>query len=592
MKLKDGLIIVFCLILSGVLLTAASMRMDSIHSAREDMGLVANTSLENAPPSLAFATVAMGAFRGLIVDILWMRADTLKQEGKFFDAKQLAEWITTLQPRFAAVWDFHAWNMAYNISVAIPNTQPEERWRWVQNGYELLRDRAIEINPRSIQLYRSLAWIFQHKIGGVSDDAHRYYKRELALSIRSVLGENPSNAYFQSLAQQPQTLEELFSDDSVSLPFLKELQKSDEIFLDNDKLIENYLSLREMPARFKKESFEVVDYFRGTPALETFDLFAKAWQLRNVWKFDIDFMAELNQTYGPVSIEDPNDRLPLNWEHPATHAMYWGAIGLKKAGRPEQYRIDEKNTDRIVFHSLQMLYRSGKVVLYDVPGEKPTIYSIPDLRMFKSCDEFWKKIINKYESFEGGNPKAVKGGHKNFLENAVMLFYQAGHERYAQQIYRRLQTEHLYDPSGFKRTEYLVPMVSFLRSRLKDELQGVGIQDAIEFIVAVLKKSYFYYAIHEDDDAAGQENMAQEIYDIYQKDMGVDEPGRMGLPPMVWFRYQAFAAFLNDPMYSEQMRSSLIGRIQVERPDLFEKLRKQEIQFIEQMEKQRQEQEP
>src|SRR5210317_127588 len=143
MKLKDWLTIIFCVVLGGVLLTAASMRTEQIHQAREEMGLVANTSLENAPPSLAFATVAMGAFRGLIVDILWMRADNLKQEGKFFDAKQLAEWITMLQPRFAAVWDFHAWNMAYNISVAIPNTQPEERWRWVQNGYELLRDKAI-----------------------------------------------------------------------------------------------------------------------------------------------------------------------------------------------------------------------------------------------------------------------------------------------------------------------------------------------------------------------------------------------------------------------------------------------------------------
>lgn len=126
---------------------------------------------------------------------------------------------------------------------------------------------------------------------------------------------------------------------------------------------------------------------------------------------------------------------------------------------------------------------------------------------------------------------------------------------------------------------------------MKDELEGVGIQDAIEFILAVMKKSYFHYAIHEDDDAAGQENMAQEIYDIYQKSMGLDEPGRMGLPPMVWFRYQAFAGFLNDPMYPEEMRSSLIGRIQVERPDLFEKLRKQEIEFIEQIQRQRENQE-
>lgn len=590
MKSKDWLIIVFCLIVSGVLLTAASTRTESIHQAREDMGLVANTSLENAPPSLAFATVAMGAFRGLIVDILWMRADNLKQEGKFFDAKQLAEWITTLQPRFAAVWDFHAWNMAYNISVAIPNTQPEERWRWVKNGYELLRDRAIELNPRSILLYRSLAWIFQHKIGGVSDDSHRYYKRELALSMRDLLGENPSKAYFQLLIKQPDTLEKILADETVS-PFLDELREADETFSDKSELVANYLTLRKTPGRFKKEAFAVIDHYRGTEALEQFDLFAKARQLRDVWKFEVDFMNELNETYGPVSIDDPNDRLPLNWQHPATHAMYWAAMGLEKAGRPEEYRIDEKNTDRIVFHSLQMLYRSGNVVLYDVPSQRPTIYSIPDLRMFDSCDQFWKKIIEKYESFEGGNPKAVKGGHKNFLENAVMLFFQAGHERQAQQIYRRLQTEHFYNPQGFKRTEYTVPMLSFLRGRLKDELQGVGIQDAIEFIVSVLKKSYFHYAIHADDDAAGQENMAQEIYDIYQKSMGGDEQGRVGLPPMVWFRYQAFALFLNDPAYPEYMRSSLIGRIQVERPDLFEKLRKQEIQFIEQMEKQQQEQE-
>lgn len=592
MKLKDWTIIFFCVVLGGGLLTLASTRMDSIHTAREDMGLVANTSLENAPPSLAFATVAMGAFRGLIVDILWMRADKLKEEGKFFDAKQLADWITALQPRFPAVWDFQAWNMAYNISVAIPNSQPEERWRWVRNGYELLRDRAIELNPKSITLYRSLAWIFQHKIAGVTDDVHRYYKREIAISIRSVLGDDPSNEYFQFLSQQPDSLEELLSDDSVAAPFLKELQQTDELFADKKKLIENYLSLRETPGRFKKESFEVVDRYRGTPALDAFDLFAKAWQLRHVWKFDIDFMKELNHTYGPVNIDDPNDRLPLNWEHPATHAIYWGALGLKKAGRPEQYRVDEKNTDRIIFHGLQMLYRTGKVVLYDVPGQKPTIYDLPDLRMFKSCDEIWEKVIQKYESFEGGNPKAVRGGHKNFLENAVMLFYQAGHEKYALQIYKRLQTEHLYDETGRKRTEYLVPMVTFLKNRLKDELQGVGINDATEFIMSVLIRSYFNYAIHDDDEAAGQENLAQQVYDIYQQSMGVEEPGRVGLPPMDWFRYQAFVAFMNDSMYPEEMHMGLLGRIRVERPDLFDKLLKQETWLREQIEKQQQEENP
>ena len=125
----------------------------------------------------------------------------------------------------------------------------------------------------------------------------------------------------------------------------------------------------------------MVDRYRGTEILEQFDLFTKAWQLRHVWKFDIDYMIKLNKEYGPVEFEDPNDHMPLNWQHSATHALYWGAQGLEIAGRQGEYRIDEKNTDRIVFHSLQLLYRTGNIVLYDLPDEAPEIYLLPDLKM-------------------------------------------------------------------------------------------------------------------------------------------------------------------------------------------------------------------
>jgi hypothetical protein len=156
MRSRDILISVVCVVLAIVLLAAAGSRLNFINSQRVEMKLISNEPLQNAPPSLAFATGAMGAFRGLVVDVLWMRADKLKEQGQYFDAKQLAEWITVLQPRFAQVWAFQAWNMAYNISVAIPAEQPDPRWQWVKNGYELLRDKGIPLNPRSILLYREL----------------------------------------------------------------------------------------------------------------------------------------------------------------------------------------------------------------------------------------------------------------------------------------------------------------------------------------------------------------------------------------------------------------------------------------------------
>ncbi|MHC4284291.1 MAG: hypothetical protein ACYSWZ_15160 [Planctomycetota bacterium] len=102
MLFRDKVIWFVCIVLAVALFVAAGVQLDFINAERQDMGLILDKP-ENVPPSLAFATVATGAFRGLLVDVLWIRADNLKEEGQFFDAKQLAEWITILQPRFASV---------------------------------------------------------------------------------------------------------------------------------------------------------------------------------------------------------------------------------------------------------------------------------------------------------------------------------------------------------------------------------------------------------------------------------------------------------------------------------------------------------
>ncbi|RKY05663.1 MAG: hypothetical protein DRP66_10355 [Planctomycetota bacterium] len=553
------------------MLVAASMRLAPIRQAREEMNLVSNASLENAPPSLAFATVAMGAFRGLIVDILWIRADKLKQEGQFFDAKQLAEWITVLQPRFATVWIFHGWNMAYNISVAVPNTQPEERWRWVRNGYELLRDKGIEKNPHSISLYRELAWIFQHKISGVNDDCHMYYKRQLALAMRPLLGEK-TREEFQALARAPEELSDIMQDADIK-SFVELLMQADDEFANDDRFVKNYMALRQNPNQFADQAQEVVNSFRGTPALEKFDYFARAHQLRKVWKFDIDLMIDLNDKYGAASIDDPNDRKPLNWEHPDVHAMYWAQKGLDVAGKPGKYSVDEKNTDRIIFHSLQNLFRRGKLILYDLPDQAPAVFLRPDLEMFDSLNAAWIERIEKYEAFERGNPKAVRGGHRSMLMNAVEVFYRAGHRVKAAQIYAQLRQR--YATPEDRRFD--VGLITFVRRRIAEELDRPGGKDATELIVMTLGEAYFRFAVHDDDEAAGRERWAREVYDLYQT--GSADGARTGLPPFDIMRYMALRTFMEDPFYPDHLKLRLMGRIKIERPDLFDKLMKQEEAF-------------
>ncbi len=176
----------FMLTAAALLLVAAGFLQQRLNRQRTELGLTRVAPLENAPPVLAFTTVALGGFRGLIANALWVRANDLQMEDKYFEQVQLADWITKLEPTFVHVWLVQAWNMAYNISVKFRD--PYDRWRWVQRGIELLRDQGLQYNPKEALLYRELAWFYQHKIGQNLDDAHLVYKYELARQMTRVLG--------------------------------------------------------------------------------------------------------------------------------------------------------------------------------------------------------------------------------------------------------------------------------------------------------------------------------------------------------------------------------------------------------------------
>src|SRR5215468_1452542 len=174
------------LLVAAALLVGVSRVQDSLNQARDQLGLTRVQPLENAPPVLAFTTVALGGFRGLISNALWIRANDLQDDDKFFEMAQLADWITKLEPHYVQVWLVQAWNMAYNISVKFKDFP--DRWRWVERGINLLRDDGLRFNPNETLIYRELAWFFQHKMGQNLDDANMYYKQEWANEMAVVFG--------------------------------------------------------------------------------------------------------------------------------------------------------------------------------------------------------------------------------------------------------------------------------------------------------------------------------------------------------------------------------------------------------------------
>jgi hypothetical protein len=216
---------ILLLLLAAALLAGSGQMQKLLERDRGELGLTMAEPLQGAPPLLAFTTVALGGFRGLISNYLWIRANNLQLDDKFFEAAQLADWITDLEPHFAQVWTFQAWNMAYNISVKFKENGPgdySDRWRWVDRGIELLRDRGLLWNPNDPMIYFQLGWIFQHKMGQNLDDGNAYYKQQWMEAMTPYFGPNGTN--FESLIH-PQTAEE-----RTNALVLREKYKIDPVF--------------------------------------------------------------------------------------------------------------------------------------------------------------------------------------------------------------------------------------------------------------------------------------------------------------------------------------------------------------------------
>src|SRR5688572_23072139 len=198
-------------------LTAAGALTPAINRDRAAQNLTVSDTVYDLPPEMAVAQAALGTFRGLAINILWERAETLKNQGKFHEAIELGKLITKLQPRYPKVWEFVSWNLSYNISVATHT--PEERWMWVKSGIDLLQQRGggIDANPNELSLYQQLGWIYFHKIGEFMDNMSWHYKRELADMWHSILGSPPRDqqeylVWLEEVVSAPDRMEEIPSD--------------------------------------------------------------------------------------------------------------------------------------------------------------------------------------------------------------------------------------------------------------------------------------------------------------------------------------------------------------------------------------------
>ena len=417
--------------------------------------------IKNAPPVVVFTTVALGSFRGLVADLLWLRAGALQEKGNYFEMVQLARWITDLQPTFSGATAYLAWNMAYNISVTCSSFA--DRWRWVNEGIKLIRDQAIEYNPEDPVLYKELAWIFQHKLGNIMDDANLYYKNQLAIQMIGIVGGEPD---WKGMAEAPENEKAFMKAYPEGHRFWKAAQAAG--LADYQAVYQAFKSvspaalpagIRNRLADDEKLLAALTDYFR-------------AQYLYEQLKLDSKVIVEINEKYGM-----------MDWRVPESQAIYWATMGLKRT--PGHVDL---NCQRVITQSLYEAFRAGRLLLID-EQKFESVMIVPNLALVDA------KI--------------------NFMKEAITILYNYGKFSKSAEYYELLRKE---EPGSHRQS-----LESFVMDQWLEDVRDAAVKKASEVISGLIFRSINYMVYNDQDAAVANERIARYIYTKYAADLGREE---------------------------------------------------------------------
>jgi hypothetical protein len=476
------LIMVIALVACGTLLPSMLKQSD------ESVLRYTNVSVRGAPPFVVLGTT-IGAVRGLIVDYLWIKANAMKEKGLFYEAMTDADLITKLQPRFTAVWAFHGHNMIYNISVAT-NTQ-QERWEWVNAGIRLVRDRGLRYNPNDLWLHRELAFWFAHKIEGVSDDAHFYYKRELCREWHLLLGQPPEDhlrriEWIKEIAEAPETItaaEQRTPGVANLVERLRETYPSEQtrlkFTLDRQFLTEYTLwqAIKQQSAAAKILGYEQ-KIREQSVYFDSFDALASDPDLQPMWKTLIAHVRKrvLRDEYNmdPALMHRYTVELgPIDWRHGSAHALYWARRGSEFGkGRLSDYDIYiSLNNDSQQITAMQDLARSGRITydlfsVTDMPGR------FPEPRWIDVVGEQFHVFYEKHFNIRGGGVDRFVTFLQNFMGSAICEWYRAGETERAQKLMTMMNNLFGVPNTPLFNNKYQKDLDLFVRDETYDQYQA------------------------------------------------------------------------------------------------------------------------
>ncbi len=535
-----AVVLAACVVSSALLsdrLTASAGRAKLTYVVRAE---------DNAPPQVGIG-IAMGAFRGIFINYLWIRANKLKEDGKYYEAMDLASAITKLEPRFPAVWSFHAWNMAYNISVTTQTLG--ERWSWVSRGIDLLRRQGVVYNPNDLAIHKELGWIFLHKIAGVMDDANMYYKRQVAVEWTEVLGPPPPARpretreqaiqkyvdWLTPIDQAPDRIEDVIKAVPSVGPLVQALRDRVKASVADNPL--------DHPLLTQVQRHHAIEKSGLRPAFEqTFGEQNKALaelladpQYKDAWPPLLAFLRRrcliVQYNMEPARMIRYTKKYgPLDWRLAAAHGVYWVARGvegaLTRVNAENKKDFDFLNTDRILIQSIQELYRSGDLyfdylsaILY--PDNRQPLYMGGPNPFYIAT---YGQVLDELRA-RGGIAEGVQktftvysAGYENFMKDAICFVYRRGDKALATKMKDDLRdwTQHNSNNEESREQHFGEDIDTFVTNELTDRLTTYYV--ARDEIVGAFQGAFVNGLLGGDSDLFNdQMTYARLVHTIYSK---------------------------------------------------------------------------
>jgi hypothetical protein len=552
-----GAVLILCLGASAVLTPAIAA------SASRYRLTYTTAAEEGAPPEVALG-IAMGAFRGLFVNFLWIRANQLKEDGKYYEAVDLAKTITRLQPRFPRVWVFHAWNLAYNISVTTQTR--EERWQWVKAGIDLLRDEGIPANPNDPLIHKELAWIFLHKVQHIMDDANHYYKQRLAEEWTYLIGSPPPTTFLHDsielrvgmltkIRDAANTLDELEAGTPGAAELVQQIRTTSVggRTLDLDIiLLQIFEKVRLLGPGAEgmtnlglpEDLVRSINDPAKAPVWDALIAHIRKHLITDQYHMELDRMIRYTKEYGP-----------LDWRHPAAHALYWSKRGVERAllrtNEQNKRDYDFLNTDRITLHAVQELFRTGTVYfnVWSARAENDEFayLTFPNMEFVDDYEKMMKEVSERNIVYDDEGKaynmndrvwNMYTAGYENFLRDVVRVYYRRGQRDKAQEYLTKLLTYSkttLNNPNAD--LQAAMTLDEFVENEVRDGSRYTSPEVALQEVSQSLLEAYFSAMAGDADTFHEAFNYARNFHQLFTSrqvfNTGVNQGGvaRMEVMP-------------------------------------------------------------